>query len=89
MLLLLPADLYSFLCRYISLPLAEYMRNYFSRLDKYSRKLIIYDQLNPQIAHYYQKEELQRLLKKSGFDNIQMYHRLGYSWSVLASYRGS
>ena len=88
-LLLLPADLYSFLCRYISLPLAEYMRNYFSRLDKYSRKLIIYDQLNPQIAHYYRKEDLQELLEKSGFDDIQMYHRLGYSWSVLASHRGS
>ncbi len=88
-LLLPPADLYSFFCRYISLPLAEYMRNYFSRLDKYSRKLIIYDQLNPQIAHYYRKEDLQELLEKSGFGDIQMYHRLGYSWSVLASHRGS
>lgn len=88
--LLLPsADLYSFFCRYISLPLAEYMRNYFSRLDKYSRKLIIYDQLNPQIAHYYRKDELQELLEESNFENIRMYHRLGYSWSVLASYRGS
>jgi len=88
-LLLLPANLYSFLCRYISLPLAEYMRNYFTQLDQYSRKLVIYDQLNPRMARYYQKEELQKLLEESGFSDIQMHHRLGYSWSVLASYKGS
>lgn len=88
-LLLLPANLYSFLCRYIGLPLAEYMRNYFTQLDQYSRKLVIYDQLNPRTARYYQKEELQELLQESGFNDIQMYHRLGYSWSVLASYKGS
>ena len=88
-LLLVPADLYSFLCRYIDLPLAEYMRSYFAKLDQYSRKLVIYDQLNPQVTHYYQEEEIRTLLEESGFRDIQMYHRLGYSWSILASYSGS
>jgi ubiquinone/menaquinone biosynthesis C-methylase UbiE len=88
-LLLPPANLYSLLCRHISLPLAEYMRNYFKQLDQYSRKLVIYDQLNPRMAHYYQKEELKGLLEESGFNDIRMYHRLGYSWSVLAGYKGT
>jgi len=88
-LLLPPANLYSFLCRHLSLPLAEYMRNYFEQLDQYSRKLVIYDQLNPRMARYYQKDELQRLLEESGFNDIQMYHRLGYSWSVLAGHKGT
>lgn len=85
---LLPlADLYAFGCRILKLPLSDYLLNYFSRLDFYTRKLIIYDQLNPRIAKYYRAAELRALLKGCGFENIRMYHRLGYSWSVLASFQ--
>lgn len=87
-LLLFPADLYAVLCRFLPLPMADYTRNYFSKLDRYSRKLVIYDQLNPKTARYYRREELLQLLQESGFTDIRMYHRLGYSWSVLARYGG-
>ncbi len=68
--------------------MAEYMRGYYSRLDHYSRKLVIYDQLNPTLARYYDREELRELLERSGFTEIRMHHRLGSSWSVVARYRG-
>jgi SAM-dependent methyltransferase len=84
--LTIPALLYGKLCRHPSLPLFQYMRNYFLRLDSDSRKMVIYDQLNPKLARYYRKEELYHLLESCGYRNIQMYHRLGYSWSVLAEY---
>jgi len=86
---LLPvADLYAFGCRFMNLPLSDYLLNYFSKLDFYSRRLVIYDQLNPRIARYYRGTELRQLLKTCGFVNIRMHHRLGYSWSALASYKG-
>lgn len=85
-LLRFPADVYAWFCRFLPLPLADYMRNYFSKLDRYSRKVVVYDQLNPKIAHYYRRQELVDLLRERGFVDIQLHHRLGYSWSVLARY---
>jgi len=86
---LLPvADLYAFVCRFMNLPLSDYLLDYFSKLDLYSRKLVIYDQLNPKTAKYYRGTELRHLLETCGFVNIRMHHRLGYSWSALASYKG-
>ena len=87
-LLLLPADLYSWLSRFLPLPLGNYLRNYFSKLDRYSRKLVIYDQLNPKTARYYRKEDLEKLFEECGFTDVRMHHHLGYSWSVLARYQG-
>jgi len=84
--MLIPACLYSFLCKYMPLPLSSYIREYFSRMDNYSKKLIIFDQLNPKTARYYRKEELIDILKYSGFYDIRIHHHLGYSWSVLARY---
>ncbi|MEZ4528173.1 MAG: class I SAM-dependent methyltransferase [Desulfobacterales bacterium] len=81
------ASLYALLCRCIRLPLADYMNNYYSGLNSYSRKLVIYDQLNPSSVKYYYKEELKKLLEECGFTDIRMHHRLNYSWSVLARYR--
>jgi hypothetical protein len=88
--LVFPASLYAMLCGFLLLPMAAYMRRYFSKLDFYSKKLVVYDQLNPKYARYYRKEEIERLLKTSGFSDIRMYHHLEYSWSVTARYhRGS
>jgi SAM-dependent methyltransferase len=85
----LAANLYAALCRFLPLPLGEYMRGYFARLDLYSRKLVIYDQLNPKTTRYYTRDELLGLLRDSGFEDIETYHRLGYSWSVRANHKGA
>lgn len=66
------------------LPLSDYLKNYFMRVDRYTRKIIIHDQLNPTYVKYYNKIELKALLKSCGFDDIKLHHRMGYSWSVLA-----
>lgn len=81
-----PTRPYIFLCRYLKLPLSEYMINYYSKMDSEKRRLIIFDQLNPRIVKYYTKQELKALLENCGFKNIQMHNRYGYSWSVLAEY---
>ncbi len=86
--LVFPASFYSLLCRFLRLPMAAYMRQYFSKLDFYTRKLVVYDQLNPKYAKYYRKEELETLLKRSGFFDVQLYHHLGYSWSATARNNG-
>lgn len=85
-LLTVPVCLYAWACRFFCLPMADYLRDYFSRLDRYSRKLVIYDQLNPRYCIYYRRDELRYLLETCGFTDIQIHHRLGYSWSVLARY---
>lgn len=86
--LLLPlAEGYACLCRHFpKLPMSEYLSNYFLRVDRYSRRLIIHDQLNPGYAKYYRRNELKSLLETCGFTDITMHHRLGYSWSVVARY---
>jgi len=87
-LLVYPTDFYALFCRWLHLPMADYMRRYFSKLDFYSRKLVVYDQLNPKYAKYYRKEDLETLLKCSGFYDVKLHHHLGYSWSVTARYDG-
>lgn len=86
-LLVLPASIYAVFCCFLPLPMAAYMRRYFSKLNYYSRKLVVYDQLNPKYAKYYRKEELEKLLESCGFTDISMYHHLGYSWSVSARFK--
>ncbi len=86
---LLPlADLYAFGCRFVRLPLTDYLINYFSKLDFYSRRLVVYDQLNPRLAKYYRRGELRDLVKTCGLVDVRMDDRLGYSWSAIASYEG-
>lgn len=84
------ASLYALVCRWMPwpLPLSDYLRGYYSKLDFYSRKLIAYDQLNPKYAKYYPKEELEKLLLQNGFSEIRLHHYLNYSWSVVATYTG-
>jgi len=82
--LLVPASLYAACARRWRLPLSDYVRGYFSRLDRYSRKAVIYDQLNPTFARYYRREELEDELHRAGFIGIRLQRRLGYSWSALA-----
>jgi hypothetical protein len=57
-------------------------------LDKVTpdkRRLIIYDQLNPEWAKYYTRDEAERLLTAAGFEDVKLHHRGGYSWTVIGT----
>ncbi len=76
--------LYLWLCRYLPLPLRRYARSTLARLDTQTRKLVIYDQLNPTYVHFYTRSELEALSLRAGFVNPRLHHRGGYSWTVIA-----
>lgn len=78
-------DIYIGLCRYIPLPMREYMRNHLAKLNRRKRYLTIYDQLNPAYAKYYSEPEAREILARAGFADVCTYHRLGYSWTVLGT----
>jgi hypothetical protein len=61
------------------------MREVIARLTPAKRRLVIYDQLNPAYAKYYTRTEAHALLERAGFVDIQLYHRHGYSWSVVGT----
>jgi SAM-dependent methyltransferase len=87
-MLVYPASLYGRLCAHFKLPMSEYMQGYFMNLDKYGRKLVIFDQLNPSYSRYYSRSELEELFTSSGFHNLRFHHRLNTSWSITAEYGG-
>ncbi len=74
---------YTAATRFIRLPLRDYLQNVYSPLAADKRRLVIYDQLNPQYAKYYTRDEARRLLESNGFTNVEVHHRHGYSWSVI------
>jgi len=71
-------------CRRVPLPLFRYMRNVLGQYDDYALKLTIYDQLNPNLASYWSRAELEGMLGNAGFARWELYHRHGYSWTALA-----
>ncbi len=80
-------DLYIFACRHlprIPWPLRDFMVNTHSRVDREGRKYIVYDQLNPTYVKYYRGPEVTSMLERAGFDDVQLYHRQGYSWTAMA-----
>lgn len=72
-------------CRFVPLPLHDYVRNTLSKLTADKRRLTIYDQINPEWAEYYTYERAQRLFADAGFVDIRMHHRGGYSWSIIGT----
>ena len=82
-MLYLPLRAYMALARRFRVPLRDYLNNYLGRLSREQRLLVMYDQLNPAYAKYYTHAEALALLEKSGFANVRLHHRHGYSWSVL------
>ena len=83
-LMVLAVDLYIFFCRFISfLPMRSYMLEHLGKLTRENRKLTIIDQLNPAYAKYYSKQEAFGLMSSLGLVNVRLYHRHGYSWTVI------
>ena len=76
-------DVYIALCRVLPLPMRTYMREVLAKYTPEVRRLTIYDQLNPTYAKYYTKEEAEALLTDPGFVDVKLYHRHGYSWTVI------
>jgi SAM-dependent methyltransferase len=70
------------LCRALPLPMRSYMRGVLAKFTRPVRRLTIYDQLNPAYAKYYTRAEAEALLSDSGFADVRLYHRHGYSWTV-------
>lgn len=73
------------LCRVLPLPLHKYMRNTLGSYDSAHRKIVIYDQLNPTHVVYHTQDQARALLEDAGFEDVQLYHRHGYSWTVIGS----
>ena len=76
--------MYVFLCKILPLPMRNYMLRIFNKCSYKKRNLMIFDQLNPSFSKYFKKEELEILLKKSGFKKFQLIHRHKYSWTIIA-----
>ena len=70
-------------CKVLDLPLKKYLLTVFNKLDWKSRKMVIFDQLNPEYAKYYTQIEAKDLLIKSGFKKVKSEHRHEYSWSII------
>jgi len=85
----LPLVGYVALCRVLPLPLGGYMREVVGRLDPTKRRLTVYDQLNPAYAKYYTRGEAASLLTRTGFTDVTLHHRHGYSWSVVGTKPGT
>jgi SAM-dependent methyltransferase len=83
--LTLLVDAYIFACRWLPLPMRDYMRNTLSRVSREHRKLTIYDQLNPSYAKYYRREEVREMLERAGFRDVRLHHRRGYSWTAVGA----
>ncbi len=78
-------DLYIPLCRVLPLPMRGYMLNHLGKLDRRMRKVTVFDQLNPAYARYYRQDEARALIADAGFEDVRLYHRHGYSWTVMGS----
>jgi SAM-dependent methyltransferase len=80
-----PLVLYIKLCRWLPLPLQGYMLSVLEKMPPEKKRLIIYDQLNPDYAKYYTRFEAEKLLSDGNFKNIRIHHRHGYSWTVIGT----
>jgi SAM-dependent methyltransferase len=81
--LFIPLRLYIRLCKSLRLPMADYMVHVLGKMSPDKQRLVIYDQLNPEYAKYYTRDEAISLLHANGFVNVRVHHRNGYSWTVV------
>lgn len=83
-LLAYPLKFYGSLCYALPLPMRKYFLNVINKWNEQTRVLTIYDQLNPEYAKYYKRQQILDEVKKAGFKSAQIEHRHGYSWTVVA-----
>ena len=81
----IPTAIYIKLCHRFPLPLRGYMLSVLEKMSPEKRRLIIYDQLNPEYAKYYTRFEAEKLLSDGKFENVRIHHRHGYSWTVIGT----
>ena len=84
-LLDVPLVIYIHVCRTVggSWPLRDYLVNVLAKFSGEKRRLVIYDQLNPTLTIYHTRQEALAILEDSGFVDVRVHHRHGYSWSVV------
>lgn len=87
-ILYLPLWMYIHGSRVFPLPLADYMVNVIGKLSPDKQRLVIYDQLNPAYAKYYNRAEAEELLRQAGFKEVMAHHRRNYSWTVIGTKPG-
>jgi SAM-dependent methyltransferase len=75
---------YAAIGRILPLPLRGYLRGHLLKLSPRQQVLTIFDQLNPAYAKYYWRGEVESLLQTAGFEEVELFHRHGYSWTALA-----
>ena len=76
--------IYIFLCKFLTLPLKDYLLNVFAKCSFSKRNYIIFDQLNPSFSKYFKKEEISQLMKISGFKEVKLHRRHKYSWTIIS-----
>jgi SAM-dependent methyltransferase len=67
------------------LPLRDYALNVVGRFPRSKRYLVVYDQLRPAYAKYYSGQEARSLLQSGGFEDVRLFFRHGYSWTVIGT----
>jgi SAM-dependent methyltransferase len=75
-------------CKYLPLPLHEYMTETLAGYSRAHRAGVIYDQLNPSYVKYYTRDEARQLVEQAGFRDVRLHHRHGYSWTVMGTRPG-
>jgi SAM-dependent methyltransferase len=77
-------DAYIAACRRgAPLPLRAYVLRVIANFSRERRFTVIYDQLNPAYAKYYRRTEGRELFMDAGFHVVHVYHRHGYSWTLI------
>lgn len=80
--------LYTRLAFVLPLPMRAYMKEVLSKLTFRQLHANIFDQLHPAYAKYYTQNEARALLSESGFVDVELHHRHGYSWTVTGKRPG-
>lgn len=78
-------DVYIAACRWLPLPLRDYVRRVLARVSREKRRLTIYDQLNPSYVRFHRRDELVTLLEDCGFADVRVHDRHGYSLTAVAT----
>jgi SAM-dependent methyltransferase len=72
-----------FLALKLPLPKSAYLASV-SRFPFAHLHKIVFDQLLPELTHYYRRAEVEALFAGAGFARVEIHHNRGYSWTVVA-----